>query len=366
MLRLPINVLKFTKDSGIPTELYEKFKDYCNHYKAVNFGAKLDYDKQKTFEDKNARMHKDITDAINKLTNIKVEDFTATTLRANPMYKWATDAIINSLIESILADSIVTDFQQFAEVKYGGYGDTFTFDIDSSDLFIISKMSNGKRHAFGQRQYTNQSSLIPVNRAITVMEDYYRILAGKRNLAEYAMKVIMAFEEEMSLDIYNAINDTYSSLGANFKTASYTQASFVQLAERVSAANGGANTVVFGTKTAFSNVLPDNDNLKQGLGNEYAKVGYIRDFMGVDMMPLKQKVEWTTGNYGFRIDNTRMYFISTNVNKLVKVAIEGDIMSFTDIASDTATLTETQTIQKRWAVGLITNSKYGIMDVDGG
>lgn len=208
-------------------------------------------------------------------------------------------------------------------------------------------MSNGKRHAFGQRQYTNQSSLIPVNRAITVMEDYYRILAGKRNLAEYAMKVIMAFEEEMSLDIYNAINDTYSSLGANFKTASYTQASFVQLAERVSAANGGANTVVFGTKTAFSNVLPDNDNLKQGLGNEYAKVGYIRDFMGVDMMPLKQKVEWTTGNYGFRIDNTRMYFISTNVNKLVKVAIEGDIMSFTDIASDTATLTETQTIQKR-------------------
>lgn len=87
MLRLPINVLKFTKDSGIPTELYEKFKDYCNHYKAVNFGAKLDYDKQKTFEDKNARMHKDITDAINKLTNIKVEDFTATTLRANPMYK---------------------------------------------------------------------------------------------------------------------------------------------------------------------------------------------------------------------------------------------------------------------------------------
>jgi hypothetical protein len=209
----------------------------------------------------------------------------------------------------------------------------------------------------------NQDSLIPVNRAITVEEDYYRILAGKRNLASYALKVILSFEQEMADDIYNAINDTYDSLASNFKEASFTQTGFVQLAERVSGANGGANCIVFGTKTALSYVLPTNDNLKLGLGTEYSKVGYIRDFMGVDMMQLRQKVEWETGDYGFKIDNTRMYFISTNVQKLVKVAIEGDTMSFNTMASDTANLTETQTIQKRWAVGLITNAKYGIMDV---
>lgn len=363
MARLSNNLVKFAMDSGIDTSIYTKFRDYCNHYKAIQFKATCDYDTQKSFEEKNLKMHEDISLAIAKLAGVKTENFSASIVNSNPLYRWATDAIVNSLIDSILAESIITDFGQFAEVKYGGWGDTFTFDLDSSDLFIVSKMSNGKRHAFGQRQYMNQESLIPVNRAITVEEDYYRILSAKRNLAQYAMKVIMAFEEEMSLDIYNAINDTYSTLGANFKEASFTQSGFVQLAERVSAANGGANSVVFGTKTALSYALPTNDNLKLGLGTEYSKVGYIRDFMGVDMMPLRQKVEWQTGDYDFKLDNTRMYFISTNVQKLVKVAIEGETMSFNDMASSTANLTETKTLQKRWSVALITNAKYGIMDV---
>lgn len=363
MARLADNIMRFTDESGVEVSLFDKYKDYVNHYKAVQFKANVDYDNTISFEEKNIKMHKDIVEAIAKLSNVKVDKFSVSTIQANPLYKWATDAIVNSLIDSILADSIIADFGQFAEVKYGGYGDTFTFDVDNSDLFIVSKMSNGKRHAFGQRQYMSQESLIPVNRAITVAEDFYRILAGKRNLAEYSLKVIMAFEQEMSEDIYNAINDTYSSLGANFKEASFTQSGFVQLSERISAANGGSNCVVFGTKTALSYVLPTNDNLKLGLGNEYSKVGYIRDFMGVDMMQLKQKVEWETGDYDFKIDNTRMYFISTNVQKLVKVAIEGDTMAFNTMASDTANLTETRTLQKRWAVGLITNAKYGIMDV---
>lgn len=363
MAILSNNIIQFATNSGIDISLYDKFKDYVNHYKAVQFKANVDYNKEISFEEKNEKMHDEIHKAIVKLSGVNTENFSLSTTIQNPLYKWATDAIVNSLIDSILADSITSDFNQFAEVQYGGYGDTFTFDVDNSDLFIISKISNGKRHAFGQRQYTSQESLIPQNRAITVEEDLYRILSGKRSLANYAMKVILSFEEAMSLDIYNAINDTYSTLGANFKAAAFTDLGWVQLAERISAANGGANCVAFGTKSALSYVLPSDDNLKLGLGNEYAQIGYIRNFMGVDTMELRQKVEWQTGDYGFKIDNTRIYFISTNVQKLVKVAIEGDTMSFNTMSSDTANLTERQTIQKRWAVGLITNAKYGIMDV---
>jgi hypothetical protein len=363
MARLGDNIIKFSTESGVETSLFDKFRDYVNHYRAIQFKTKVDYDNKISFEEKNDKMNDDITKAIAKLSGVKTENFSQAIVMSNPMYKWATDAIVNSLIDSILADSVITDFGAFAEIKYGGYGDTFTFDIDNSDLFVVSKMSNGKRHAFGQRQYTNQESLIPTNRAITVSEDYYRILAGKRNLASYAMKVIMAFEEEMALDIYNAINDTYSSLGANFKEASFTDLGWVQLAERISAANGASNCIAFGTKSALSYVLPTNDYLKSSLGTEYTNIGYIRDFMGVDTMQLKQHVEWQTGDYDFKVDNTRIYFISTNVQKLVKVAIEGTTMSFNTMASDTANLTEIQTLQKRFAVGLISNAKYGIMDV---
>jgi len=363
MGRLSNNILTFSQEQGVDVNLYAKFKDYVNHYRAVQFKANVDFDNTKSFEEKNAKMHEDIEQEVLKISGMKNYKFTNTILKSNPVYKWAVDAIITSLIESIIPDVVIQDFQQFAEIQYGGYGDTFTYDIDSSDLFILSKISNGKRHAFGQRQFKNQETLIPEARAITVETDLYRILSGKRNLAEYALKVVLSFEEQLQLDIYNAINDTYSSLGANFKAAAFTQAGFVQLAERVSAANGGAAVTAFGTKTALSYVLPDNDNLKLGLGTEYSKIGYIRDFMNVDMMQLNQKVEWKSGDYEFRLDNTRLYFISTNVNKLVKIAIEGDMMTFTDTTEKQANLYETQTMQKRWAVGLVTNAKYGIMDV---
>jgi hypothetical protein len=362
MLRLPENIIKFAAESGIDVNLYKKFRDYYNHYRSVQYKANVDYDNSISFEEKTEKMHSLILETVNKISGVK-EGFAESILQTNPNYRWATFATINSLIDSVLAETIVSDFDQFAEVKYGGWGDTFTFDTDTSDLFIISKMSNGKRRGFGQRQYKSQTSLIPENRVITVEEDWYRILCGKRNLAEYTLKVILAFEEQMSLDIYNAINDTYSTLGANFKAAAYTQSGFVQLAERISACNAGANTIVFGTKTALSNVLPTNDYLKMGLGQEYKTVGYLRDFMNVDLMPLKQKVEWQSGSYDFVLDNTRLYFISTNVQKLVKVAIEGNTLTFSDTASNTANLVESQTLQKRWAVGVVTNAKYGIMDM---
>lgn len=363
MLRLSDNIVKFATDSGIDTKIYAKFKDYFNHYRNVNKKGNEDYDKTKTFAEKSESLNKDIVDVVKKLSGVSGSVFSETIMATNPVYRWATYATINSLIDSILADTIIADFDQFSEVRNGGWGDTFTFDTDSSDLFIVSKIANGKRRGFGQRQYKSQESLIPEARSITVEEDYYRILCGKRNLAEYALKVAMSFMEEMALDIYNCINDTYSSLGANFKSASYTQSSFVQLAERVEAANGGARVIAFGTKSALSNVLPTDSYLKPLLGTEYKSLGYLKDFMGVDIMPIKQKVEWQTGNYDFEIDNTRIYFIATNVQKLVKIAIEGDTLTFSDTAANTAKLMESQTLQKRWKVGLITNAKYGIMDI---
>lgn len=362
MLRLSDNIVKFANESGIDTKLYDKFRDYYNHYRAINKKSNKDYDQSKTFAEKTDALNADILGTVKKLSGVTA-DFNESILTTNPVYRWATFATINSLIDSILPETIVDDFNAFAEVRNGGWGDTFTFDVDNNDLLIVSKIANGKRRGFGQRLYKSQESLIPEVRSITVEEDYYRILCGKRSLADYALRVAMSFEEQMAIDVYNSINDTYSSLGANFKAASYTQNSFVQLAERVEAANGGARVIAFGTKLALSNILPTDSYLRPVLGAEYKTLGYLKDFMGVDIMPIKQKVEWSTGNYDFELDNTRIYFIATNAQKLVKIAIEGDTLAFSDVAASSAKLMESQTLQKRWKVGLITNSKYGIMDI---
>ena len=360
MIRIPDNVLRFSNGN---VDLYKAWGDYFNHYRAVNFKANVDYDRNVSFEEKTEKLHKAIEARIGEVAGINNTGFSDAVWKTNPNYRWATFAVIGSMIDMVIPEVVVDDFMQFAEVRNGGFGDNFVFDIASSDLFIVSKGANGKRHTFAQRQFNGQVTLIPEPRFVTVEEDLYRILCGKRNLAEYAMKCALAMEKELSIDVYKAINDTYATLPTNFKEASFTVDGFVELAQRVQAANGGARCVVFGTKLGLSKILPSNDYLKAQLGDTYNRMGYLTTFMGVDLFEIPQKIDDTAGDYSFALEDDKLYFISTGVQKLVKIGFEGDTTPITDGQYANANLTQVTTLQKRWAVGIATNAKHAIMDV---
>ena len=360
MIRIPDNVLVFSNGN---VDLYKAWGDYFNHYRAVNFKTNVDYDRNVSFEEKTEKLHKAIEARIGEVAGINNTGFSDAVWKTNPNYRWATFAVIGSMIDMVIPEVVADDFMQFAEVRNGGFGDNFVFDIASSDLFIISKGANGKRHTFAQRQFNGQVTLIPEPRFVTVEEDLYRILCGKRNLAEYAMKCALAMEKELSIDVYKAINDTYATLPITFKEASFTDEGFVKLAQRVQAANGGARCVVFGTKLALSKILPANDYLKIQLGDIYNRMGYLTTFMGVDLFEIPQKIDDTAGDYSFALEDDKLYFISTGVQKLVKIGFEGETITITDGQYANANLTQATTLQKRWAVGIATNAKYGMMDV---
>jgi hypothetical protein len=360
MIRIPDNVLTFANGN---VDLYKAWGDYFNHYRAVNFKTNVDYDRNVSFEEKTEKLHKAIEARIGEVAGINNTGFSDAVWKTNPNYRWATFAVIGSMIDMVIPEVVVDDFMQFAEVRNGGFGDTFVFDIASSDLFIVTTGANGKRHTFEQRQFNSQVSLVPETRFITVAEDLYRILCGKRNLAEYAMKCALAMEKELSIDVYKAINDTYAKLPTNFKEASFTVDGFVKLAQRVQAANGGARCVVFGTKLGLSKILPSNDYLKMQLGDIYNRMGYLTTFMGVDLFEIPQKIDDAAGDYSFALEDDKLYFISTGVQKLVKIGFEGDTITITDGQYANANLTQATTLQKRWAVGVATNAKYGMMDV---
>jgi hypothetical protein len=360
MIRIPDNVLKFSNGN---VDLYKAWGDYFNHYRAVNFKTNVDYDRSVSFEEKTEKLHKTIEARIGEVAGINNTGFSDAVWKTNPNYRWATFAVIGSMIDMVIPEVVVDDFMQFAEVRNGGFGDNFVFDIASSDLFIVTKGANGKRHTFAQRQFNGQTSLVPEPRMVTVEEDLYRVLCGKRNLAEYAMKCALAMEKELSIDVYKAINDTYATLPTNLKEASFTVDGFVKLAQRVQAANGGARCVVFGTKLGLSKILPSNDYLKMQLGDIYNRMGYLTTFMSVDLFEIPQKIDDAAGDYSFALEDDKLYFISTGVQKLVKIGFEGETITITDGQYVNANLTQATTLQKRWAVGIATNAKYGMMDV---
>ena len=362
-MAIPLNVLAFAEQNKMK-DMIDAFRDMYNEYQSVEYGKKVTFDTSKSFEEKNEKLHNSMLDKIKEMSGVTYTGFSDVKLATNPLFTWATFAVIGALIDSILPDTVISDFGRFADVRVGGFGDSFKFDIKPSDLFIVTKSGRGKRNSFAQRQYNGSVTLIPENHTVTVGEDVYRILANKGNLAEYATKIVKSFETEMAYDIYFAINSTYDNLPTQFKEASFDDTTFVKLAQKIAAFNGGAKPIAFGTKVALSSVVPNNVIYNDRLGEDYYRTGYLGNYRGVDLFEMGQKADWTSSTYALKLDDTRIYLVSTSHDKLVKVAIEGETLNFGDSAIDAnANLTQTNTLHKAYACDLISNAYFGIVDL---
>jgi hypothetical protein len=261
----------------------------------------------------------------------------------------------------VIPDIITEDYMSIANTTNIGYGDTAEFTIKSGDLFTVTKNGNSRRHVEVQKQYTGTKVLTPTNHTITTEVDWYRVLAGKESLADYAMKVVLSIESEIAIDIMAAIKNSFSSLTTNFRENAFSETAFKKLASRISAANGGARTVALGTDLGLGTIMPSSDYLKMGLGETYTKVGYLPVFKNVPLFAIAQKIDWDSADYDFALDDSYIYLMSPQTQKLVQVVFEGGSLAIADAQFGTANLSQKVSLHKRWTVGLITNSKYGIM-----
>ena len=175
------------------------------------------------------------------------------------------------------------------------------------------------------------------------------------------MKVVLSIESEIAIDIMAAVKDSFNTLTANFKENAYSETAFKKLAARVGAANGGAKAVAIGTELGLGTIMPTNDYLKMGLGETYSKIGFLPVFKNVPLIALAQKIDWSSVDYDFALDDSYIYMISPQTQKLVQVVFEGGSLAIADGQFANSNLTQKVSLHKRWVVGLITNSKYGIM-----
>lgn len=356
---MAFKTVNFSQDGE--KNLIPAWKDYVNNYRAVNFSVKKSFDTSKTLDEKEVLVNAAIDREIANLMKVDCSFVDKEAYVTNPTYQWAKFAVINKLVDMIIPDVVREDYMQIANTQTIGYGDSALFDIKSGDLFTVVKNGNSRRHVEAQRQFTGQKALVPVNHTITTEVDWYRVMAGKENNAEYAMKVVLSIESEIATDIMAAVKDSFSTLTANFKENAYSETAFKKLAARVGAANGGAKAVAIGTELGLGTILPTNDYLKMGLGETYAKVGYLPVFKNVPLIALAQKIDWSSADYDFALDDSYIYMISPQTQKLVQVVFEGGTLSIADGQFANSNLTQKVSLHTRFVVGLITNAKYGIM-----
>lgn len=365
MIKVPQNVKKFAQDK---VDIYKAFADYFNHYATENYGKKFSYDQSISLEEKSKKMDESLRKEIARVAGVQnFSEFAPEVWASNPNFKWATFAVVGAMIDMILPTTLIDSIGLYTDIRFGGFGDSFSFEVKPRDLFIVSKAGRGKKKSEAYKQFSGQVTVTPQERDITVEVSLMRVLAGKESLAEFAMKAVLSIETQMTLDTYKAFTDMMSALPTTptdgaLKISGYSQAAAVKLAQTVTAFNQGAKAVFVGTQLALANILPANANYRYMLDSDYVKIGYVQDFNGFSCMVLPQVADYKNP-FKLALDDKKIYVISPSSQKLVKLCVEGSTLAITDDTYANANLTQETTMKKYWDTGIATNAVAGVIEL---
>lgn len=345
--------------------LAKAFLDYWNHHLAVDEKKTVEYDHTRTFAEKEDTLNKAIRKEIIKRANVPyaAED-NVDQWFTHPNVVHETFAVINSLVDMILPDSIIDTIGLYAETRVGPWGDNFSFDIEPRDLFTVSKSGHAQKTTEVHKQYRGQVTITPEMHEITVGVSMYSVLSGKESLANLVSKAIRSIETQLTLDAYDSFAATMTALSntttTGLRIAGYSQANLIRLCEQIGAWSQGSKPVVVGTATALLNVLPEDANYRFTLSDPFVTLGYIPTINGYDVMRLPQVADLATFA-ALKIANDRLWILAPSSQKIVKVCLEGNTLSNTTGVFENSDLTQTTTMMKSWGVGVATNAIAGVI-----
>ena len=144
------------------------------------------------------------------------------------------------------------------------------------------------------------------------------------------------------------------------QASGYSKPEFLRISQTVSAWNSGAPVVALGTVAALGAILPEGDKYRYFIDSDFVKVGYMRNFLGVDLMVLPQVADWTTP-FGLKLSDKKIWFVSPSSQKIVKVVLEGNVLAYTSDVYSNANLLQTSTLTKSWGTAIATNSVAGLI-----
>ncbi len=362
--KLPINVLSFTANNADRQDGYNKFVEYYKTYE-----AKKDYNENGvSFAEMNEKMLTFFSDEIERLSGKKQSDVNDLATYCNfTDVKEAAFAVIGMLTDLILPDTLMKDIGMIAEIKSGAWGDSLKIELKPRDLFVVSKGGRNRRTYDIERQYKGEKTIVPEPHGISVGISLYDVLRGAYSLAEFISKAVRSIETQMRYDIYDsfaaALGALPGNVGANqLKVTGWSQDSAIALAQKIQAWNGGAKPIFLGTKLALSKILPASANSRILLGDEYVRVGYMRDFMGISTVELEQIADYTT-EFAVKLDDKKIYVICPGTDKMVKVFLEGSTLTNVEANYANANLQQVATIVKSYGVGAVSSALAGVIEL---
>ena len=360
------SLVAFAGDNEKALDTYKGMRDYYFHYMSAVEGKDGygDYDKSVSLDDKEIKMHNALLTEVERVGGCPRGNISFEAWSMSPQVKWATFAVVGAMIDAVLPDTIIKSVGIYTDMHTVGFGETLEFEVQPNSLFAISTSANAQRKGFNKKQFAINETLQAVNHQITVQTQLYKVLCGKENLARFVRKAVISVERQMNLDAYNTLVALVAngSFPSDLKVSGYSADDAITLAQTVEAYNNGAKVSFIGTKKAIYQMLPDaSKGYRMVTDSTNPQINIIRGIFDWDIIELPQVA--TGVRFGLALDDHKVYVMSTGAEKPIKGVLEGQTLTNSNDFYDTADLTSSATMNKRWGFGATANTIFGVITV---
>lgn len=271
--------------------------------------------------------------------------------------------IINAIAPTVVSRAYT---RYLAEVRQVGWGDTARFIVKSNALFQVNEIAEGVNRGVLQPIYNEEYVVNCKTVEIATSIDWYAVASGVAiDWGDFSYRAGRSFEEYIMVKIVMAMAQVADIAGEAYSIDGVDTEDWTTLADRVSAANGGARVYAIGTMAALNKAIPAEVGLQYGLGNEVAKEGFLNRYLGIPLFALDQAIRGTRVNTtaDLMIPTNVIYMVASDANKPIKVVFEGDSVVVERIPEETTDKTYWVRIQMKLGIGVILGSKIGTINL---
>ena len=255
--------------------------------------------------------------------------------------------VVTSILTTV-TPAITTIFTgMYNEVRNIAYGDTAEFDIESNEILQVNKSAEGIAFGGEQKKYSYTKTINPESLNITFSTDWYKVAAGKEDFGKNFFRAGQGFANYFTVEAYNKLYAMAQQIPAAYKFTGFTTENIDLACMAVSGANNGAQASILGTLPALREVIPTNDFLKAGIGEEWVKIGYVGEHAGSPLVkmdnllnPMTINSNTSTGAPSFLFYNTILFVLPFIGHKPVKTVFEGDLFTIAKSSTETDDKTE--------------------------
>lgn len=222
----------------------------------------------------------------------------------------ALAGIVTEIVTPVLPAVTSDAMDWLAQTVNVPLGKTYEIDVQSNDIFLFEDDSWGaSRSKPSNYQYAKTLTLNPTLRTAKATWKWYQLAGNDADLGRTFNAISAGMYSKITTLWVNALvaassNTTYTPANMQF---TFSNTNWVTAAKRVAMLNGTGvgNVMAFGDVLALSHVLPStangtNTNLDSALatmlGIDWARYGYLGDFMGVRLFPINNAVVPGTQN----------------------------------------------------------------------